>query len=209
MTTWVEEPRGGRDRGPVGLARAWVEVLVRPRRFFRNGVAPGDQAPGLAFAVVVTLVHVGARFAVDPGLAPVYRGRPVLSAVFALAVTALFLAPLTLHLVAAVQTLLLRPLVPERAGISETVQVLAYAAAPAVFAAVPVAAIQFGAAAWGAGLLAVGLCEVHDTSLPRAAAACALPALLVFGYGFGGAAAFESLVAAGLDATGLGVTGTG
>ena len=50
MTTWVENPTGGRDRGPRNLVRAWIEVLVRPQQFFRNGVAPGDQAPGLVFA---------------------------------------------------------------------------------------------------------------------------------------------------------------
>jgi hypothetical protein len=198
VTTWVEEPTGGRERGPVGLARAWAEVLLRPRRFFRNGVAPGDQAPGLVFAVFVTLAHVGLRFAADPGLAPVYQGRPVLSAVFALAVVALFFAPLSLHLVAAVQTLLLRPFVPDRAGVSETVQVIAYATAPAIFAAVPVPAVQLGAAAWGVGLLVLGLSEVHGTSVARAAVAAAVPALLVFGYGFGGVGALESLLGVGI-----------
>ncbi|PSP98280.1 hypothetical protein BRC89_08040 [Halobacteriales archaeon QS_4_70_19] len=193
MTTWVEEPEGGRARGPVGLARAWVEVLARPRRFFENGVAPGDQAPGLVFAVAVTLVHVAVRGAFTPDIFPVYGSRPLLSALFTFVVTGLLVAPVLLHLTAAVQTLLLRPFVRERAGVSETVQVVAYAAAPGVFAGLPVPGIRLAAALYGATLLVVGLAVVHDTSLPRAAAASVVPSLLVFGYAFGGLPASEAL----------------
>lgn len=197
MTTWVENPEGGRARGPLGLARAWVEVLTRPRRFFRNGVAPADQAPGLVFAIAVTLAHVALRGALVPDFFPVYGGRPALSAVFTFVVAGLLVAPVLLHLTAAIQTLLLRPFVPERAGVSETVQVVAYAAAPGVFAAVPIPGVRLVAALYGATLLVVGLAVVHDTSPARAAAAAAIPALLVFGYAFGGLPAFETL--AGVD----------
>lgn len=194
MTTWVENPEGGRARGPAGLARAWVEVLWRPRRFFRNGVAPGDQAPGLVFAIAVTLVHVALLAAFDPSVLPVYGGRPLLSALFAFVVAGLLVAPVVLHLTAAMQTILLRPFVPERAGVSQTVQVVAYASAPGVFAALPVPGIRLAAALYGASLLVLGLTVVHDTSLPRAAAAGAVPALLLFGYGFGGLPALETLL---------------
>ncbi|PSQ39591.1 hypothetical protein BRD13_02695, partial [Halobacteriales archaeon SW_5_70_135] len=64
MTQWVEEPSGGRDRGPVALVRAWAEVLARPFRFFETGVAPDDQAPGLVFAAAVVLVEELVRLAV-------------------------------------------------------------------------------------------------------------------------------------------------
>jgi hypothetical protein len=193
VTTWVENPEGGRARGPVGLARAWVEVLTRPRRFFENGVAPADQAPGLVFAITVTLVHVALRGALVPDFFPVYLGRPVMSAVFTFLVAGLFVAPVLLHLTAAVQTVLLRPFVPDRAGVSETVQVVAYASAPGVFAALPVPGLRLAAALYGAVLLIVGLAVVHGTSMARAAAAAAVPALLVFGYAFGGIPAFETL----------------
>ncbi|OYR96216.1 hypothetical protein DJ71_01240, partial [Halorubrum sp. E3] len=53
VTSWIENPEGGRARGPRALARAWVEALIRPRRLFANGVSPGDQAPALTFAVAV------------------------------------------------------------------------------------------------------------------------------------------------------------
>jgi hypothetical protein len=197
VTTWVENPEGGRARGAVGLARAWVEVLWRPRRFFRNGVAPGDQAPGLVFAIAVTLAHVGLLAAFDPSVFPVYGGRPLVSALFAFVVAGLLVAPIVLHLTAAIQTLLLRLVVPDRAGVSETVQVVAYASAPGIFAGLPIPGIRLAAALYGATLLVVGLAVVHDTSLPRAAAAGAAPALFLFGYAFGGLPAFETL--AGVD----------
>jgi hypothetical protein len=184
VTTWVENPRGGRERGPRGLARAWVEVMVRPRRFFRVGVAPGDQAPGLAFAVTVTLAFVGTKFALVPESVPDLAGGGAFSAMLALLAVALFVAPAVLHLAAALTTLLLVALVRERAGVSETVQVVAYAAAPCAFAGVPIPALTAICGVYGSALLVLGLREVHDASPARAVAVAALPAALVFGYGF-------------------------
>jgi hypothetical protein len=194
VTTWVETPRGGRERGARALARAWVEVLVRPRRFFRNGVAPGDQVPGLTFAVLVGLCYVFGRGAAEPGWLPAIGAGPVLSTLLLVLLVGIVLAPGVLHLTAALQTLLLVPFVNDRAGVSETVQVVAYAAAPCALAGAPYPALRLLCAAYGAVLLVVGLATVHRTSLPRAAAAAALPATLLFGYGFGGVAAFWALV---------------
>ncbi|MFB6106783.1 MAG: YIP1 family protein [Halobacteriaceae archaeon] len=196
MTTWVERPsdRDGRPRGPVGLVRAWVAVLTGPRRFFRAAVSPGDQAPGLVFVVAVTAVAAGTRLAAVPAARPVYGDRPLLSAVLAVSLVALVLAPVYLHLVAAVQTLALVPFAPARAGVSETVQVLAYATAPCVLAGAPVDWLTAVAAGYGAVLLFVGLSEVHGVSVGRAAALGAVPAALVFGYAFGGFAAAARLV---------------
>ncbi|MFB6118735.1 YIP1 family protein [Halosegnis sp.] len=209
MTTWVENPQGGRQRGVRGLTRAWIEVLVRPRRFFRNGVAPGDQAPGLIFAVSVALVHVATRFALVPASRPTFFASGAASVAVGLLVVGLVIAPVTLHLVAALEVILLMALVRNRAGVSETVQVLAYATAPMALAGVgvppglsesstlsaAVAVWQLLLAAWGSGLLAYGIATVHETSLVRAGVAVALPAVLVFGYLYGGAAAVEMLAA--------------
>ena len=193
MTTWVENPAGGRDRGPRGLARAWVEVLVRPRRFFTNGVAPGDQAPGLVFAVSVALVYLGSRFALDPASVPTFGGRPYVSAALVLAAAALIVAPATLHLTAALQTILLMVSVRERAGVSETVQVLAYATAPCALAGLPLPGLRVACAAYGFLLLIVGMAVVHGISLPRAALVVAVPGVAVFGYAFGGVFALEAV----------------
>jgi hypothetical protein len=192
VTQWVENPTGGRDRGLIALARAWLEVLVRPRRFFRTGVAPGDQAPGLAFTGAVVLAFEATRFALVPGSYPVVAGRPVVSAALWLIVAIAFVAPLALHLTAAIQTLVLIPLAAERAGVSETVQVIAYATAPCVFAGLPIPVLRVACALYGAAVLVVGTAEVHDIDYGRAAIAAALPGILVFGYafrGFGAAAA--------------------
>ena len=193
VTTWVETPGEGRERGPLGIARAWVDVLVRPRGFFRTGVVPGDQAPGLVFAVVVAFAFVATRFLLVPGSVPAIQGGPVLSATLALLAVSLLIAPATLHLTAAIQTLLLIALVRNRAGVSETVQTIAYATAPCALAGIPVPGLRAVCAGYGAFLLVVGIAEVHETSLSRAAIAAAVPASLVFGYAFGGFGAVVSL----------------
>ncbi|MFB6156552.1 MAG: YIP1 family protein [Haloferacaceae archaeon] len=198
MTTWVENPRGGRERGPRGLVRAWVEVLVRPRRFFRNGVAPGDQAPGLSFAVAVALSYlaglIGSGAASVPPDLPVVGGTGALATLFVALAVGLVVAPAALHLTAALQTLLLIPLIDDRAGVSETVQAIAYASAPCALAGLPVPGLRVLCAGYGAALLVVGLAEVHGTDPVRASAAGAVPAALVFGYGFGGFAAATALL---------------
>lgn len=206
MTQWVEEPRGGRDRGARGLARAWVEVLLRPRRFFQTGVAPGDQAPGLVFAITVAVTYTGTRFLLVPSARPDFFANEAASVSVGLLVVALVLAPAALHLTAALQTLLLIVGAPERAGVSETVQIIAYASAPCALAgvgippglAVPstvemiVAGWRLGCALWGGGLLVFGLHTIHETSIPRALLLAALPAVVVFGYLFGGLYAAET-----------------
>ena len=192
MTTWVETTGDGRGRGPVGIARAWAAVLRRPRRFFTTGVAPGEQAPGLAFAVVVAVVYVAGLLAVQPGLilgtsvVPILGGSTGLTMLLVLLVTAVVAAPAGLHLTAAIQTVLLMLTVGDRAGVSETVQVVAYATAPCALTWIPVPAVAAACTLYGAGLLLVGLATVHETSLPRAIVAGLIPAVLVFGVGFRG-----------------------
>ncbi|MFB6084640.1 MAG: YIP1 family protein [Halorientalis sp.] len=196
MTQWVEDPTGGRDRGPVALARAWAEVLVRPRRFFRAGVAPGDQAPGLVFAAAVVLIEELTRLALAPGVYPVVAGQPVASRALLLAIAVVLVMPATLHLTAALQTLLLMATAPDRGGVSETVQVLAYATAPCVFAGPAIPALRVLCTATGAGLLVVGTVEVHDLPYWKAVPVVAVPAAIVFGYGFRGFGAASALLAA-------------
>lgn len=194
VTTWVENPRGGRDRGSRALLRAWAEVLVRPRRFFRNGVAPGDQVPGLTFAVAVGLSFALGRVAFTPAWLPDIGAGPALTTLVVMLLVALVVAPGALHLTAALQTIFLRLLVRDRGGISETVQVVAYASAPCALAGLPSPALRLLCAAYGAVLLVIGLATVHETDLFRAALAGAVPGALLFGYGFGGVAAGEAVL---------------
>jgi len=111
-----------------------------------------------------------------------------------LLVTAVVAAPAGLHLTAAIQTVLLMLTVDDRAGVSETVQVVAYATAPCALAWIPVPAIAAACTLYGAGLLVLGLAVVHTTSLLRAIIAGGIPAVLVFGVGYRGLWLLASLV---------------
>ncbi|WP_435154727.1 YIP1 family protein [Haladaptatus sp. DFWS20] len=190
MTQWVENPTGGRDRGPRAIVRAWGEVMLRPRRFFNVGVAPGDQAPGMVFGVLVTLVEISSRMAFGGVAVGGAGGDSFLSKLFVLIAVGLFVAPAVLHLTAALQTVVLMLFVPDRAGISETVQVIGYAVAPCLFAGLPFPKVRAACTLYGAILLTVGTSEVHDTSLIRAVVVTSIPSALVFGYGFRGFDAF-------------------
>lgn len=193
MTQWVENPSGGRDRGPVALGRAWVEVMIRPRRLFRSGVAPGDQAPGLVFAGSVVLVEELTRVLTGAAAYPVFSDQRLASTLLVLALAVILVAPAALHLTAALQTLILISTAPDRAGVSETVQVLAYASAPCALAGVPSPSLRVVATGYASVLLVIGISDVHEVALPKAAALAAVPAALVFGYGFRGFAALRDL----------------
>lgn len=192
MTTWVE-PEGGRERGPLGLAKAFTQVLVNPATFFEEAVSPGDQAPGLVFAMAVVLVSQGTRLALDPGRALAFPAPTWLAAVLTLALAGLLIAPAALHALSAVETLALAAVAPDRGGVSETVQVLAYASAPCAFVGVGVPVVTFACGLWAFALLVAGTRIVHDTSLARAAAAALVPGALAYGSGFGWFAATAAL----------------
>ena len=193
MTQWVENDGGGRDRGPRAVARAWAEVLVRPRRFFRAGIEPGDQAPALTFVVAVVAIEEISRFLLVENAVPTVK-RVEIPEPVALGVAVLILAPLSVHLISALQTVLLMIGSPERGGVSETVQVLAYSTAPCVFAGAPVPTLRVVCAVYGTVLYVAGLSHVHDLSGPRALALGTIPAAVAFGYGFRGFDAAMQLV---------------
>lgn len=194
MTTWTGGGVGAGFGGPGALLRTWFEVVVHPHRFFRESVVPGDQAPGLSFAVIVVVLAEASRLGLDPEAVPAVVGHRLLSALLVVAVAALLVAPVALHLVAALATLGLALVAPQRGGISETVQVVAYATAPCVLAGPPVPALRVVATGYGAYLLLVGLREVHAVGTGRAAVAGVLPVAAVFGYGFRGFDAVAGLL---------------
>lgn len=195
MTTWVSDPTGGRDRGPRALLRAWIEVILHPTRFFQTGVAPGDQAPGLFFAIAVTAVAAGTHLMTRPEYATLVGDSEMTSLLLVFIVYVVLVGPVVLHLVAAIQTVALVALVPERGGISETVQIIAYASAPCALAGLPVPGLRLLVAVWGAALLVIGTVVVHDADPVRAVVVTVIPGLLVFGYGFGGVQAAAEITA--------------
>ncbi|SDY78591.1 YIP1 family protein [Halopenitus persicus] len=204
MTTWIENPSGGRDRGPRGLARAWIEVILRPGRFFRNGVSPGDQAPGLTFAVAVAVAFTAGWFLADPTAIPAIAGSAAVSATVTLVLVAVLAAPVGLHLTAvtgvvAVIVASLRRTstgsigTADRGGVSETVQVVAYASAPFAVAGPPVPALRAACAIYATGLLAIGFRRIHGLSWPRVLLAGLPPAIVGFGFGYRSLFAFRAL----------------
>jgi hypothetical protein len=194
VTTWVE-PEGGRERGPVGLAKSFTQVLLNPRTFFDEAVSPGDQAPGLVFGMAVVAVEESTRLAVHPSAALDFPTSQWLAAALTVLLAVLLVAPAGLHALSAIQTLALVALAPDRGGVSETVQVLAYAAAPCAFVGVSIPAVTFICGLWAFGLLILGTSVVHEVSPPRAALAAVVPGALAFGSGFGLFAAAAELAA--------------
>jgi hypothetical protein len=202
VTQWVGDSGTGRARGPTALARAWIDVLVRPREFFETTLAPGDQAPGLLFLAAVVLVEEAIRLILVVDAFPVFAGRPILSAVVWLLIVVVFVAPIGTHLVAALQTLLLLLVQDDRGGVSETVQVLCYATAPCVLAGLPLPWLRAGVVLYGAGLYLLGIGVVHGLDPFRSVITGALPAALVFGVGFRGFAAIAATFRFGTSALG-------
>jgi hypothetical protein len=193
VTSWIDDPVGGRARGPRGLARAWVEALVRPRRLFANGVGPGDQAPALTFAVAVAAAFTLGWMVTEPSAVPGIVASLPLSAVVTLLVVVALAAPVGLHLTAAVATvsvivasveiddgLALR----DRGGVSETVQVVAYASSPMALAGPPIPTLRVACGAYAAVLLLIGFRTVHRTTPLRTLVAGVPPAVLGYGVGY-------------------------
>lgn len=185
----------GRARGPIGIVHSMGEVMLSPRHFFQRRVAPGEQAPGLTFAMTVVFIEEATRYLLSPAAIPSITGGMVTSLLIVLAVTVVLITPVVLHLVAAIQTLCLLPFVDERAGIGETVQVISYASTPCLIAGLPIPELRVVCTAYGAVLLAIGIAETHGTSDRLAVAVSAIPAAIVFGYGFRGFAAILTLLA--------------
>jgi len=203
VTSWIEEPEGGRARGPRALVRAWIEALVQPRRLFANGVAPGDQAPALTFAVAVAAAYALGWIVSDPSVVPgIVLSVPV-SAVILFLVVVVLVAPVGLHLTAAVATLsvILASVeydggltLRDRGGVSETVQAVAYASSPMALAGPPIPTLRVVCGAYAAALLLIGFRIVHETTPLRTLVAGVPPALLGYGVGYRVVAAARSLI---------------
>ena len=166
--------------------------LLRPREFFGTTVRANDQAPAVYHIIIIGIATAAIRLGVGP--VPTVGGSPLTGAVVWIAITGLFIAPIALHLAAAVATVMLMMTAPKRAGISMTVQVWAYAATPVVLTAVDQPALTLIGLAAAASLTVIGTAEVHRLSIRRAVLAAALPIAIVYGVGLGGFTAVMRLV---------------
>jgi len=192
VTRWTAGGPGLRYRD---LPRVWVRLLIRPVTAFESTVTPGQQGPAAVFAVAVAAVATTTRLGVDPSLRPPI-GSPWLGGALLVGLVAVLIAPTALHLVAALETLVVVLLTDDRGGVSETVQVVAFATAPCVVAGLPSIPLRVLCTTWGAALLVGGTAVVHRTDLLRALLAGVLPAVIVFGYAYGGVEAWLQVLAA-------------
>ncbi|OTE99581.1 YIP1 family protein [Halorubrum sp. SD683] len=203
----MSDSAGGRPRGPRGIARTWVEVLVRPRRAFANGITPGDQAPALTFAVAVAAAFTLGLIATDSGAVPVVvPSSRLLSDLLVFLVAVALAAPVGLHLTAAVATVSVVVASVEvadgsfslrdRGGVSETVQVVAYASSPMALAGPAIPELRVLCGAYAAVLLFVGFRAVHGLGAVRTVAAAIPPAALGYGVGYRVVAAGRTLLGA-------------
>lgn len=178
------------------LIGTWIAVVGRPHRFFRNSIDRGEQSGALLFVAAVVLTTLVFRIGFGTLTLPTIGTSPLLSSILWIGVLVVLVTPLLLHLLAAVQTVLLIGLAPNRAGISETVQILAYAAAPCIFTGFGHVGLTLIACGYALGLVVYGTAVVHDCGWLRAAIAGGTPAVMALGIGFGGFAALEGFLRA-------------
>jgi hypothetical protein len=174
--------------------RRWLGRRVQPRRFFRSTVRANDQAPAVYHIILIGIITATLRLALGPTAPPSVGGSTLTGAGVWIAVSGLFIAPIALHLAAALATVMLMLTAPERGGISMTVQVWAYAATPVVLTGLATPAVTVVALVLAAGLTVIGTAEVHRLTRARAALAAAPPIVVVYGVGLGGFAALAQLV---------------
>ena len=163
----------------------WIAIIIRPKWFFEKKIKSGNQSEGLVFAMGVVMVEEGSRLILVDST----------HFFISLGVVVLIITPILLHIVAAIQTLLLSIGAKNRKGIGATVQVIGYSIAPCVFAGLTIPSLRFLCAAYGSMLLVIGLKEVHDISLKRALVIAIIPAIIIFGYLFRGILSLNNLLA--------------
>ena len=181
-----------RTDGATDMWRLRVRRLLRPHRFFEAVVTANDQAPAVYHIIIIGSITAAVRLWVGP--IPSVGGSALIGAAVWIALTGLFIAPIALHLAAALATVMLMITVPERAGISMTVQVWAYAATPVVLIGLGRPALTVVAIAVAGYLTVVGTAVVHRISMRRALLAAAVPIMVVYGIGLGGFASVTRLL---------------
>lgn len=174
----------------------WASALLEPWVCFREFTVERDQTRAMGFVMVVIAgwALVGVLF--ETISHPVIGGFPTASLIIWITFLVLVVAPAAIHLLALVATLVVMAIVRERAGVSQTVQVMAYAMAPAVLVPIPLASLQVILALYGGVLVVYGLRVVHETSFWRALLAGIVPAYLLYGLGFGTTDALQEVLRA-------------
>ncbi|WP_331714165.1 YIP1 family protein [Halobacterium sp. CBA1126] len=185
---------GGRPRARGRRPREGVHAGARePDDVLRGGRLAGRPSPRAGVRDGGRARRAGHAPAPEPRPRAGVPGATWVAAGLTLALAVLLVAPAALHALSAVETLALAAVAPDRGGVSETVQVLAYASAPCAFVGVGVPAVTFVCGLWAFALLVLGTRTVHSTSFARACVAALAPGALAYGSGFGWFAATTAL----------------
>lgn len=166
-----------------GEVSKWFRVVLDPNGFFRdvNEEETGQRHALFFFTGVVLLAR----------LPDVILNGTTPFEFLLIAAVILLLSPPVLHVLSGIQYLALWLAASSDRGVDRTLRAVAYGAAPAVLAWVPVIGVI---AFYGAYLQYVGLRAGHELSRWRAAAAAAVPAVLLYGLVFNGFHRLESLL---------------
>jgi len=188
-----------------------VRALARVDRGARPAASPFRERrgarrsgpPALTFAVAVAAAYALGWIVSEPGSSPKSSCPfPSLRRRFCSSSWSCW-SRRGLHLTAAVATLsvILASVefddgiaLRDRGGVSETVQVVAYASSPMALAGPPIPELRVVCGAYAAVLLLIGFRIVHGTTLLRTLVAGVPPALLGYGVGYRVFAAVRTLI---------------
>lgn len=172
----------------------WLLAMFFPWRCFRHHVRPRDQSLAIVFAMSMVAVWAVVRALVGALSHPALGSGGWLSAAIWIVLRVVVVTPVALHLLAAVATVILVAVAPDRGGVSETVQVIAYSMAPVPLLSIELVGVQAVAALYGVILMWYGTRIVHRVPFERALLVVALPAYMLYAMGFGVDAAIAELL---------------
>lgn len=162
----------------------WIVAMFFPWRCFTERVRPRDQSLGIVFAMVMVTLWAVISILIGTFSHPVIGGVAWLSAIIWLSLLVIVVTPVAIHLLAAIATVVLITVAPNRQGVSETVQVIAFATAPVPLLGIDLIGVQAVAALYGFGLMWYGVRKVHRLSIERSLLVVAIPGYILFAMGF-------------------------
>jgi hypothetical protein len=168
----------------LNLIDTWLKVMTKPRLFFREMMGESGQGEGLVFVMVLATVEEGSRL--------IWIGSEYI--IIILGITVFIATPILLHIVAAIQTILLRFVKKDRNGMSLTVKVICYSLSPCIFMGLTVPFLRVICAVYGWAILVIGIKEAHGVSMRNALLVTAIPSIIIFGYMLRGLLSIEALV---------------
>ena len=168
----------------LNLIDTWLKVMTKPHLFFGEMMEESGQGEGLIFVMVLVAIEEGSRLA--------WIGLEY--SIIILGVTVFIATPILLHIVAAIQTVLLRFVKKDRNEMSLTVKVICYSISPCVFMGLTVPFLRIICAVYGWLILVIGIKEAHGVSMRNALLVTAVPSIIIFGYMFRGLLSIEALI---------------